>query len=238
MNPDRSSKTSRRARLSAGALFLFIFSGVAAVSAPSPSPTPVAGKARVVDGDTLEIDGERVRLEGIDAPETTQTCGSASGGQWPCGRAATQSIRAQIGERDVTCDRRGADKYGRTLAICFADGVNLNEAMVKRGFAWAFVKYSNEFVAAEQEARAAKVGVWQGPAEAPWNVRHNAWRTAESTAPNGCAIKGNISEGGHIYHAPWSAWYDKVRIDEARGERWFCSEADAVAAGWRPAAAP
>lgn len=237
MTSIRPSETSGRVRLTAGALLLLAGLPAASMAAPEPGSSPLIGQARVVDGDTLEISGERVRLEGIDAPEAGQTCGNASGGQWPCGRAAIQSLRAQIGDRDVTCERRGEDKYKRTLAVCFAAGANLNEEMVKRGLAWAFVKYSKEFASTEQAARAAKVGVWQGSAEAPWDVREGAWRTAEQTAPNGCAIKGNISEGGRIYHAPWSAWYGKVRIDEDRGERWFCSETDAVAAGWRPAAA-
>ncbi|MGQ0455488.1 MAG: thermonuclease family protein [Hyphomicrobium sp.] len=198
----------------------------------------MSGAARVVDGDTLEIAGERVRLEGIDAPEASQTCGTASGGQWACGRAAIQSLRSQIGAFEVTCERRGSDKYGRTLGICFANGSNLNEAMVNRGLAWAFVKYSKEFVDVEAQARVAKIGVWQGSAEAPWDVRQKSWQSAEMAAPDGCAIKGNISDGGRIYHPPWSPWYAKVQIDLDRGERWFCSEGEAVAAGWRPAAAP
>lgn len=208
------------------------------MAAQSPMTSPISGSARIIDGDTIEVAGQRVRLEGIDVPESLQTCGTESGGTWACGRAAAQSLKTQINDRGVTCEVRGQDKYGRTLAICFVDGVNINESMVKRGLAWAFLKYSEEFVAAENEARAAKVGVWQGDAEAPWDYRHHAWATAETIAPNGCAIKGNISDGGRIYHAPWSPWYDKVRIDAARGERWFCSEAEAIAAGWRAAAAP
>jgi hypothetical protein len=90
-------------------------------------------------------------------------------------------------------------------------------------------------VTVEADARTRKVGVWQGPAEAPWDFRHGEWKTAEVAAPKNCAIKGNISSHGHIYHMPWSPWYDRVRIDESRGERWFCSEAEAQAAGWRPA---
>lgn len=235
---NRPSETSGRASRQAGALFLLALSGLIANAAPGPTSAPVSGSARVVDGDTLEVAGARVRLEGIDAPELLQTCGSASGGSWACGRAAAQSLKAQIGDRPVTCEGRGSDKYGRTLAICFVDRANLNEAMVKRGLAWAFVKYSEEFAAAEAEARAAKAGVWQGAAEAPWDYRRNAWATAETSAPNGCAIKGNISDGGRIYHPPWSPWYAKVQINAERGERWFCSEAEAVASGWRAAAAP
>jgi hypothetical protein len=67
--------------------------------------------------------------------------------------------------------------------------------------------------------------------------RDKRWASAETAAPNGCAIKGNVTAHGHIYHMPWSPWYGKVRIDPTKGERWFCSESEAKAAGWRPAAA-
>jgi hypothetical protein len=68
-----------------------------------------------------------------------------------------------------------------------------------------------------------------------WEFRHSKWHMAEVSTPKGCAIKGNISHGGQIYHVPWSPWYDKVKIDTGRGERWFCNEADAITAGWRAA---
>lgn len=67
----------------------------------------------------------------------------------------------------------------------------------------------------------------------PWEYRAEKWEVAEQEAPDGCPIKGNISENGRIYHAPWSPWYKKTKIDEAKEERWFCSEAEAVSAGWR-----
>lgn len=228
----------RRTGLTAGAFFLLLLMPVIAVAVTGPEsvqPAVIAGSGRVVDGDTLDVGQTRVRLEGIDAPESAQTCTTSTGEIWDCGKSATAFLRSMTQQRDVACDRTGADKYHRTLATCFEDGINVNEAMVRAGLAWAFVRYSTEYVAVEAEARARKVGVWQGPAEAPWDFRHNGWQVAQSAAPKGCAIKGNISSHGHIYHMPWSPWYDRVKIDEARGERWFCSEAEALAAGWRPA---
>jgi endonuclease YncB( thermonuclease family) len=224
----------KRIGLAAGAL---VFSGLFQVAAaPTISSTlPLAGPARIVDGDTIEIAGQRIRLEGIDAPEMGQDCATASGETWPCGRDAAKVLGALTKSRDVACDHRGTDKYGRMLAICYADGLDLNAEMVRGGYAWAFVKYSVEYAGTEADARAAKAGVWQGKAEAPWDFRHKGWQAAEASAPQGCAIKGNISGNGQIYHVPWSPWYGKVKIDEARGERWFCSEADAIAAGWRAA---
>ncbi len=140
-----------------------------------------------------------------------------------------------IGRKRVTCRSAGVDKYDRVLGTCSVDGVDLNAEMVRRGYAWAFVKYSTAYVAVEREARAAAAGVWQGEAEAPWIFRENRWKVAEGAAPDGCAIKGNITENGHIYHMPWSPWYGRVKVDPAQGERWFCSETEAQRAGWRSA---
>jgi len=194
----------------------------------------LSGRARVIDGDTLEISGRRVRLEGIDAPEMAQTCGRNPSGTWKCGAVAADRLAALIGRHTVTCESRGNDKYGRMLGICFVDGRDINAEMVRQGLAWAFVKYSRTYVRQESEARTARVGVWQGEAAPAWEYREKHWASAEQVAPNGCAIKGNVTAHGRIYHMPWSPWYGKVKIEPAKGERWFCSEAQAMEAGWRP----
>jgi endonuclease YncB( thermonuclease family) len=234
-----SAKLSRTGS-TAGALFVLALGGVcpavATVSGSGADQPPVIdGLARVVDGDTLDVAQTRIRLEGIDAPEMAQTCRTATGESWACGKASAAFLRTLVRAKDIACDATGTDRYRRTLAICFEDGDSINEAMVHAGMAWAFVRYSKEYVAVETDARARKVGVWQGAAEAPWDFRRHEWQVAETAAPQGCAIKGNISSHGHIYHVPWSPWYARVKIDESRGERWFCSEAEARAAGWRPA---
>ncbi len=195
----------------------------------------VAGTATVIDGDTLEIAGEKIRLEGIDAPESAQTCGRAKGGTWACGQDAADALATLVARRRVTCRSKGFDKYDRMIGVCSVDGTEINAEMIRRGLAWAFVKYSTTYVALEQEARGAKVGIWQGQSEAPWIYRENRWKVAEQRAPDGCAIKGNITQNGHIYHLPWSPWYHRVKVDPAQGERWFCSEAEAQKAGWRSA---
>ncbi len=225
----------RRIGLATGALLFCGFTSTAWSSPDVASPAPLSGPALIVDGDTIMIAGQHIRLEGIDAPEMAQACFTASGASWPCGREAAKVLGALTIGRDFACDSRGTDKYGRMLAICYAGGLDLNAEMVRTGYAWAFVKYSQEYANTEATARAAKAGVWQGKSEAPWDFRHNGWQAAEASAPQGCAIKGNISGNGQIYHVPWSPWYGKVRIEEGRGERWFCSEAHAIAAGWRAA---
>jgi len=196
----------------------------------------LAGPARVIDGDTIEIAGRHIRLEGIDAPETAQTCGRRLIGTWRCGAAAADALAKLVAQHKVSCESRGTDKYDRMLGICFVDGRDINAEMVREGFAWAFVKYSQTYVQQEAEARVERVGIWQGSAEPAWVYREKRWTGAEQAAPKGCAIKGNVTEHGQIYHMPWSPWYGKVKIDELKGERWFCSEAEAIAAGWRAAA--
>jgi len=104
---------------------------------------------------------------------------------------------------------------------------------VDKGLAWAFTRYSDSYTGREARARAEGTGVWSGAFTPPWDYRAARWASAAAEAPEGCPIKGNISKGGRIYHAPWSPWYAKTRIDTSKGERWFCSEDEAVAAGWR-----
>lgn len=208
------------------------------------SPPPVApnerftGLARVVDGDTLDVGATRVRLEGIDAPESGQSCHRRLIGNWACGEAATNFLKRRVEGQTIECENRGADKYGRTLAICFLGTEDINAALVREGLAWAFVRYSSTYAALEQDARAAKRGIWSTDNMPAWDYRRRAWDVADDRAPSGCAIKGNAGRNGLIYHMPWSPWYGRVRMDGAgtgSGKRWFCSEDEAIAAGYRAA---
>jgi endonuclease YncB( thermonuclease family) len=220
---------------SAAVLVLVLAAGPGPVEAEASG---VSGRAIVIDGDTIEIDGTRIRLEGIDAPESAQTCPRRSLGTWACGTEATATLETLIGTSRVDCESRGRDRYRRVIGQCRAQGQTLNEAMVRAGMAWAFVKYSETYVAAEAAARATGAGIWQAEAEPAWVFREKHWRAAEAsaaTAPPGCVIKGNISSNGQIYFMPWSSWYGRVKVDLANGERWFCSEAEAQEAGWRAA---
>jgi endonuclease YncB( thermonuclease family) len=255
----------------AGTLASFLYL-VTPTSPRAQGASQVIGAARVVDGDTIVINDVRIRLEGIDAPESTQACTKANlispvppplppfgqptmlggpartmqkfGNSWACGLEATRHLARMIGPAEVRCDDLGPDKYGRTLGRCFAGETNLNAAMVRDGYAWAYVKYSKDYVALEAAARNARIGIWQGDAMPAWDYRRRAWETAEVAAPAGCTIKGNVSASGKVYHMPWNTWYDKVRMEPSRansdtglagGKRWFCSEQEAMEAGWRPA---
>lgn len=135
----------------------------------------------------------------------------------------------------VECDSRGQDDYGRIISVCTADGIEINARMIESGIAWAFRKYSGDYVNLEDAAKRRRVGIWQAPTETAWDYRAHRWDASLSDGPDGkCPIKGNINrKNDRIYHVPWSKDYGKTKIDLGRGERWFCSEAEAIAAGWR-----
>jgi endonuclease YncB( thermonuclease family) len=199
-----------------------------------PGGPDIQGLVRVVDGDTIDVGETRVRLEGIDAPEAGQTCKRRWFGWWACGHEATAALRRLTEGHSVSCEPRGTDKYSRVLAVCYVEGRDINAQMVRQGYAWAFVKYSQSYVREEAQARAESLGVWQGQSEPAWEYRAKRWAAVEDKAPEGCAIKGNVTRSGKIYHMPWSPWYSRIRIEPEKGKRWFCSEAEAIAAGWRP----
>lgn len=214
---------------------------VAVVAVPGDT---LRGRATVTDGDTIVVAGTVVRLEGIDAPETAQSCRTSDGTSWPCGREATRALADLIGSANVSCTNTGLDKYGRVLGVCDANGHELNAQIVRRGWAWAFVRYSRAYVHEEARAKSDRVGVWQGDAQPAWEYRASraarkpggpGERTQVVATGETCTIKGNVTANGLIYHMPSTRWYDAIRMDVIRGKRWFCSEADALAAGWRAA---
>jgi endonuclease YncB( thermonuclease family) len=212
----------------------------------------IAGRASVIDGDTIDIHGERIRILDIDAPESRQTCQDQSGANWHCGQKAALALSDWIGRRPVTCESDELDQYKRHLARCTVAGQDLGEWMVDQGWAVPYRDCKCGVVRdAANRAKASKLGIWSGSFTLPWIWR--AWgiqaqqgdqpaeqptviKPSTSQGADACLIKGNInSKGEHIYHVPGGAWYDKTEIDESKGERWFCSEAEAQAVGWRPA---
>ncbi|HEY7672620.1 MAG TPA: thermonuclease family protein [Gammaproteobacteria bacterium] len=201
------------------------------------------GPATVIDGDSLEIGATSIRLYGVDAPEGRQTCGDGAA-TWNCGRAATEKLRELVDARKITCRRMDTDSYGRTVAVCRNGAVDLAAEMAAAGLALAYRRYSDDYVDEESRAHAQRRGVWASTFTPPWDWRraNNDDRestdnapAARGTAPSSrCRIKGNINDAGeHIYHVPGSRSYDATGINESRGERWFCSEAEARRAGWR-----
>ncbi len=206
---------------------------------PWPARADVAGHPTVLDGDTLEIDVQRIRLHGIDAPERRQTC-AVGGKPWDCGAEATRALVARIADRRVECAATDTDRYGRVVAVCRSGGADLNAWMVANGWALAYRRYTLDYVDQELAAQAARRGIWRGEFVAPWEWRRGR-RLASSgedaaRPPTECRIKGNISRRGErIYHVPGGRYYARTRIDAGKGERWFCSEQEALSAGWRSA---
>jgi micrococcal nuclease len=231
------------------------FESDAAAATPAPSPTATravtaaggciaagarredAAVTKVVDGDSIEVDEGgvpfRVRYIGMDAPELT--------GEPLAGEALVANRKLVAGKRIVMIrDLSEADRYGRLLRFVLADGVFVNYELVRQGLARAAVFPPDvgcraEFQAAEDEARAEKLGLW-GIVLSPATPGGGGGACAGGcqTPPAGCRIKGNInSRGEKIYHVPGGRYYDQTVIDPEQGERWFCSEAEAVAAGWR-----
>src|SRR5215217_6702313 len=144
-----------------------------AVGPPSTAaPAIIAGRASVIDGDTIEIRGERIRLFGIDAPESGHTCLDAKGQSYRCGQKAALVLDARIGEGVVTCERKDTDRYGRVVALCRVFGEDLSAWMVGLGWALAYRAYTTRYVPAEDLARSRGLGMWAGRFTPPWD-----WRT-------------------------------------------------------------
>ncbi|MFZ5365730.1 MAG: thermonuclease family protein [Patescibacteria group bacterium] len=234
----------------AGGIFLLLIGfllGRVNIDNKSSLPLPVSETfkvTRVIDGDTIEIEGgERVRYLGIDTPETVDPRKPVQ-----CfGVEASRKNKELVEGKNVRLEKdiSDKDKYGRLLRYVYVDPstgsgqvVFVNLELVKLGFATSYtyppdVKHQTEILAAEAEARRENRGLWSAcPLASP---------TVSSPSPSGkisadCNIKGNISSSGEkIYHLQTCGSYAKTKIDESRGERWFCSEEEAKAAGWRKA---
>jgi len=202
----------------------------------------------VVDGDTVKVNiagtMETLRLIGIDTPETVDPrkpvqCFGVEASNKAKALLSGKMVRLEAdptqGERDV---------YGRLLRYVYlGDGTNFNKLMIEQGYAFEYTyntpyKYQTEFKQAESYARTNKLGLWADDtcAGVADSVATDSGANTNTIvdAPNGCVIKGNISTE-KIYHLSGCDSYDKTVIDESAGERWFCAEEEAVAAGWRKA---
>jgi len=135
-----------------------------------PAHADVGGHPTVLDGDTLEIAGERIRLHGIDAPERRQRC-VVDGETWPCGAEASLALAARIADHRVECEETDTDRYGRIVAVCRIGATDLNAWMVAEGWALAYRRYAMDYTGQEAAAGAARRGIWRGKFVAPWEWR-------------------------------------------------------------------
>jgi endonuclease YncB( thermonuclease family) len=135
--------------------------------------SPALAGVEIVDGDTLRIDGERVRLWGFDAPEKHQSC-RIEGREQPIGLQATEALRSLVARGGLRCETKDRDRYGRTVADCWVGDQSIGDAMVYSGWAWALPRYSKDrFLSAQEEAEQAGRGIWagRGHCEAPARFR-------------------------------------------------------------------
>ena len=219
------------------------FAAAIAVALPSSAQAQIIeGTATAIDGDTLDMTGQRIRLLHIDAPELRQTCQRAS--EWTCGAEAKAALSGLVANEPVVCTATGLDAYRRYLATCRTRHGDLAQALLRQGMATVDDNAPYEYAAAASEALAAKRGIWGSTFEEPAD-----WRAANAPKPKprsklarqqrqaeqrytdrwGCAIKGNRSQRGEwIYHMPGQRYYAQTRPEEL-----FCSESEARAAGYR-----
>lgn len=141
----------------------------------NPVGSWVKGPARVVDGDTLAIGQHKIRLYGIDAPESSQSC-YIDGVAWECGKASTWELTQRVGSMSVSCLVKDQDRYGRLVADCQVAGVSLNAQQVEGGWALAYEKYSKSFLPQQARARAANRGIWSSKWSSPEQFRREKSR--------------------------------------------------------------
>ena len=214
----------------------------------------VQGLPRIVDADTVYVGATKVRLNGVDAPETDQICLNSEGRDIACGIEAKNQLLKYSSDRPWRCTLTGSDRYGRSLGTCFVNGDDVSKWLVRNGWALAFRRYSTAYISDEDDARQRKVGLWSGAFIAPWDWRHRSVKTVvlgslevptdaqrklvaplvsgSSPAPD-CVIKGNLRRDQCIYHIPGGRFYERLQMQRSASRRWFCSEAEAEAAGCR-----
>jgi endonuclease YncB( thermonuclease family) len=230
-----------------------------AVGLASPS---MAADAIITDGDTLILKGTLYRLQGIEAPQTDQVCLNENGAAWTCGVEARDRLKDFVSKRDVRCDDLGRDALysKRRMGVCWIEGeaVSINQWMVREGWALALGRPGkSRFEADRERAAADKKGLWKGCFVSPEALRRctistaqllgaacpksNNWTVREMLFPDhparppGCAIKGRVAMrsqiGGHrgIYHLEGCRSYQRT----PKPHRWFCSEDEAQAEGFR-----
>ena len=139
---------------------IFIICVILFLTSTNSFSKTIIGNARVIDGDTININNNKIRLHGIDAPETKQTC-KLDSVDWFCGKQSTEELKKIINDQSVECTVSDIDIYNRYVAICLVNELNLNQWMVKNGWAIAYRYYSTDYIIEEKYARDNKLGIWK-----------------------------------------------------------------------------
>ncbi len=193
------------------------------------------GRATVLSGEMVRLQGRLLHLAGIEAPDRQQTCIRTTKQTWKCGEAAQKALERLARAEAFRCVTQGGpDAQGRIAANCTVDGRDVSAELVKDGHVFAAASYFGGYGAQERDAKRASAGLWSGEAVRPSDFRSKSWDAAKAAAPNGCPIKGQVSSGRKIYLVPWAPDYASANVRTERGERWFCDEAEAVTAGFKP----
>ena len=200
---------------------------------PSLTLADFSGRVVVIDGDTIDVGDVRVRIHGIDAPESDQKCTTEQDQSWACGAWVSEQVRARLQGKKATCKRVEIDKYGRVVATCKVKGEDVGRALVSDGLAFAYRKYSMAYDLDEKGAAVNDRGLHASRVQSP--AQYRKARAKGRIPPDwNCAIKGNISSNGtRIFHVAGQTFYARTGINIGKGERWFCSVDDAIKAGWR-----
>lgn len=210
------------------------------VDAAGASWTPVQpanvveGRAVALSGSMLSIGTRKVRLANIEAPEPDQTCSRPGNKRWRCGESAREALSRALRYSRVSCQLSGRPSEDVQEASCTVAGNDVAAALVRSGHVFAAAGLFSAYRNLEREAETQRAGLWAGEAERPAEWRSRMWEDAKRDAPGGCPIKGKVNSGNKLYLLPWSASYGGATVREQRGERWFCSEDEAQAAGWKP----
>ncbi|SDH59180.1 MULTISPECIES: thermonuclease family protein [Bradyrhizobium] len=181
----RLNQPASRQAIVRGAFALLV---TAVLLAEKARADDVTGQASVIDGDTIEIHGTRVRLFGIDAPEHDQLCSNPHGDPYRCGQVASNALAGFIGGQTVACVEVDRDRYKRTVAVCSVGKVDLADWMVRGGLAIDWPRYSKgDYAPAEAEARGKQIGMWGGRFVQPWRYRQCI---GTGSRPDDCSREG------------------------------------------------
>ena len=150
-------------------IFILILTSLVFITNFANSKT-ILGKAKIIDGDTIHIKSNKIRLHGIDAPETKQTC-KIDNQDWYCGKQSTKELKNLIKNQKVECNVNDVDRYNRYVAICYVNEININKWMVKNGWAIAYRYYSKDYIVEEKYADDNKLGIWKSEFIEPYAYR-------------------------------------------------------------------
>lgn len=205
-----------------------------AIWVPANKAETVEGRASALSGSLISLGGRKIRLAGIEAPDLDQTCSKPGNKRWRCGESAREGLARLLSSRRISCELTGKSSADIEEGRCHSGDDDIAAQLVKLGHVFAESGMFATYRSLERDAEDQQVGLWSSDAERPTSWRARLWEEAKQAAPGGCPIKGKISFGNKRYLLPWSSTYADATIREQRGERWFCSEDEAQAAGWKP----